>query len=329
VLRIRRETCPRPVLVQRTVGTGVEKTALFWMPVRIPGGTRQATRAEMAALFAEQSSPVASLASSWGFNAPQVPTGKDGLADPSVDMVILPGLRIAPGPAAPGRPLSERAISELCAALGKSPITDVLFNLTGLSSTGIYGFKREGRPNTSGTATLWWRIADGIVPFAVTVRIEAPDQYGHSHIQTVDVTIEIVSKLSAWMAAGRSPLLPSPGGVRWLDPSEWTALLDAIIATLTTQAITTSLADLADVDAFLVPPPRTIHVVSDKEIARFLTPYLRPVPGAQGSRGAHLRADPALSLADPAARVQQTKRWICQISADAGCQGMENLIEQV
>ena len=37
-------------------------------------------------------------------------------------------------------------ISALCAALGKSPITDVLFNLTGLSSTGIYGFKREVGP---------------------------------------------------------------------------------------------------------------------------------------------------------------------------------------
>lgn len=141
----------------------------------------------------------------------------------------------------------------------------------------------RGRPNTSGTATLQWRIADDIVPFAVTVRIEAPGQYGHSHIQTVDVTIEIVSKLSAWMATGHSPLLPSPGGVRWLGPSEWTALLDAIIATLTAQAITTSLADLADVDAFLIPPPRTIHVVSDKEIAGFPTPYLRPVPCVQSA----------------------------------------------
>ena len=121
------------------------------------------------------------------------------------------------------------------------------------------------------------------MPFAVTVRIEAPGQYGHSHIQTVDVTIEIVSKLSAWMATGHSPLLPSPGGVRWLGPSEWTALLDAIIATLTAQAITTSLADLADVDAFLIPPPRTIHVVSDKEIAGFPTPYLRPVPCVQSA----------------------------------------------
>lgn len=52
----------------------------------------------MAALFAERSSPVASLASSWDFNAPQVPPGKDGLADPSVDMVILSGLRIVQDP---------------------------------------------------------------------------------------------------------------------------------------------------------------------------------------------------------------------------------------
>ena len=56
VLRIRPELAPRPVLVQRAVGSGNDKTTFFWIPVRIPGGTRQATRAELAALFAEHPS---------------------------------------------------------------------------------------------------------------------------------------------------------------------------------------------------------------------------------------------------------------------------------
>jgi predicted HTH transcriptional regulator len=50
VIRIRPELAPRPVMVQRT-GPGGD--GVFWIPVRIPGGTRQATRAEMAALFVE------------------------------------------------------------------------------------------------------------------------------------------------------------------------------------------------------------------------------------------------------------------------------------
>ena len=72
VIRIRRELAPRPVLVQRTIGSGEDKTSIFWIPVRIPGGTRQATRAEMAALFAEQPTIGAGQLGQWDFNAPQI-----------------------------------------------------------------------------------------------------------------------------------------------------------------------------------------------------------------------------------------------------------------
>src|SRR6266568_1887759 len=44
VIRIRRDLSPRPVLVQRTIGSGDDKASIFWIPVRIPGGTRQAAR---------------------------------------------------------------------------------------------------------------------------------------------------------------------------------------------------------------------------------------------------------------------------------------------
>lgn len=327
VIRIRPELAPRPVLAQRTIGSGQDKTTLFWIPVRIPGGTRQATRAEMGALFAEEPAIAATQPGSWDFDAPHMPTGKDGLPDNQVDMMLKTGLRVPPGPVCPGRPLSERGIAELAAALDKSPLAEILFNLTGLASTGIYGTHRRGRPNTSGTATLVWQIASGKVPpFEMTVRVEAPGQYGHSHVQTLNITIEITSKLTAWQSTPDSPLPPPPGPVRHLEAFEWAALLNAMTATLANSRVVTALADLADVDPILVPPPRTLHIVSSREIAHFMPPQLRPIPEASGSHGAHLQADPTLSLADPEDRTQQVTRWLCQIAADAGLTGMENLV---
>jgi len=102
-------------------------------------------------------------------------------------------------------------------------------------------------------------------------------------------------------------------------------LLDAMIATLTDPGITSAIADLADLDPVLVPPPRNLHIVSGQEIAGFLPP-LQPIVGAAGSHGAHLRADPALTLADPDDRTRQVTRCLCEIAADAGLTGMEHLI---
>jgi hypothetical protein len=329
VIRIRRDLAPRPVLVQRTIGSSDGRTSVFWIPVRIPGGTRQATRAEMAALFAEQPVAAAVQPGHWDFDAPQIPSGHDGQDDTQVDMVLKTGLRVPPGPACPGRPLSERAISELAAALNKSPLAEVMFTLTGLSSTGIYDTHRRGRPNTSGTATLVWQIADGKIPPAgMTVRIEAPGQYGHSHVQTLNISIEITSRLTAWRDT-QPVQWHQPGTPRHLEAPEWVALLDAVMATLTDPRVVAAIADLADVDPILVPPPMVLHVVSSREIAGFLPPQLRPIPGATGSRGAHLQADPSLSLADPKDRAQQVTRWLCQIAADAGLTGMESLVMQL
>jgi hypothetical protein len=75
----------------------------------------------------------------------------------------------------------------------------------------------------------------------------------------------------------------------------------------------------------VVPPPQIVHAVSNGEIARLLPPNLSEIPGATGSHGAHLRADPALSVADPEDRARQVIRWLCQIAADAGLSGMERL----
>jgi len=330
VIRIRREVAPRPVLVQRTIGSGQDKTSLFWMPVRIPGGTRQATRAEMAALFTEQPTIAAAQPGQWDFDAPHMPSGKDGLPDDQVDMMLKTGLRVLPGPACPGRPLSDRAISELAAALDKSPLAETLFSLIRLTSTGIYRTHRRGRTNTSGTATLVWQIANGeISPFEMAVRVEAPGQYGHPHIQTVNISMEITSRLTAWQYSSTSPLPPPPGASRWLEAFEWATLLNGMTVTLTDPRVVAAIADLADVDPILMPPPRILHIVSNREIAGFLPPQLQPIPDASGSRGAHLQADPTLSLADARDRAQQVNRWLCQIAADAGLSGMEKLVAQL
>jgi hypothetical protein len=326
VIRVRRDLARRPVLVQRTIGSRDDKTSIFWIPVRIPGGTRQATRAEMAALFAEGSGGTAAQAGQWDIQAPQIPTGDDLL---TVDMMLKTGMGVTPGPACPGRPLSDRAISELCKALDDSPLQKILFELTGLQSAGVYNFQRRGRPNTSGTATLTWQIASGeTAPFEVTVRVVAPGQYGHAHVQTLDITVEITSKLSAWMRTPDSPQPPPPVKRRWMEAAEWGGLLDAVLATVTEPRVVAAIADLADVDPLVVPPPRILHIVSNGEIADLLPPQLHPIPGVSGSRGAHLQTDPALDLADSGDRDKQVNRWLCQIAADAGLTGMERLVGQ-
>jgi len=133
--------------------------------------------------------------------------------------------------------------------------------LTGLASTGIYGTHRRGRPNTSSTATLVWQIAIGkIQPSEMIVRVEAPGQYGHSHIRTLN-SIEITSRLTAWQSSPDSPLPPHQARRRQ-EVFEWAALLNAMTATLVDLRVVAAIADLADVDPILAPPPRTQHIVS-------------------------------------------------------------------
>jgi Putative DNA-binding domain len=327
VLRIRRELAPRPVMAQRSIGSGDDKTNLFWIPVRIPGGTRQATRAEMAALFAERPAATRQIGH-WEFDAPQIPGRQDGQEDDQIDMVLKTGLRVPPGPACPGRALSERTLGELAAAVDKSPLADILFTLTGLRDADVNGTRQQGH-NTSAAATLVWQIAHRTVPPAeMIVRIEAPGQYGHAQVQDLTITIEVRSRLTAWRDA-QPAQRHQPSAPRWLAAPEWAALLDAALATLTGPPVVAALADLADTDPILVPPPQVLHVTSSREITSFLPPQLRPIPGAARSRGAHVRADPELNLADPRDRAEQVTRWLTRIAADAGVTGMQALAAQL
>jgi hypothetical protein len=150
VIRIRPELAPRPVMVQRT-GPGGD--GIFWIPVRIPGGTRQATRAEMAALFASQPSAYTAQGGTWHIDAPTIPSRPDGTPDPAIDMMFETGLIVTPGPACPGRPLSEAAVVRLATALDTSPLVNTLLDLTGLPASvgrkrlaALHGTQRRGWP---------------------------------------------------------------------------------------------------------------------------------------------------------------------------------------
>jgi hypothetical protein len=332
VIRIRHETAPRPVLVQRTIRSGNDKSTIFTVPVRRPGGTRQATRAEMASLFAEQPEVFAEQ-SGWEVQAPHLPSTQklmdDGtaVATAPIDLRLQTGLFIQPGPSAPGRPLSERVIDDLCATLNRSQLTSVLFKLANVTPADAFRFSRQGIPNTSSTATLVWQFAGEPPPFEVKLLIESPDQYGHSQIQTLQVTLQVTSQLSAW---SHHDLDLGPETMRRrFDTAEWIALLESVVATLTDSKVVSILADLADADPILVPAPRTLHLVTGIPIARILPEHLIPIPGTGSSRGAHLRADPTLDLSDPQDRFQQAVRWLVTISGDAGLRGMEALLSGV
>jgi hypothetical protein len=121
VIRVNRDEAPRPVFVEVTARFSGERRSIFWAPVRMPGATRQATRAELSALFAEQG-PAETPDAQWDFNGPDIPLARDGTDDDSVDLVMLSGLRVPAGPAAWGRPISERAVGELAKRLDDSAL---------------------------------------------------------------------------------------------------------------------------------------------------------------------------------------------------------------
>jgi hypothetical protein len=322
VVRVDRNTAPRPIFAQRREGR------TFWAPIRMPGGTRQATRDELRALYADGDFARASD-QPWSLNAPDFPRTQDGGRDPTVDLILLTGLRVPVGPKAAGRPISQQAVDLLAAGLDRSALIGSLFSLTGRQSISVEEFHREGPANRSHVANLVWRQGPGDpVPFEVTVGLEAPGHYGQAEAGDLVLTLKVTSRLTAWLRADLS-VTPPPPLRRRLDTPEWAALLDSIVQALTCEEITGTVADLADVDLITIGQPRVLHIVSGPPMPDLLPPQLRPIPGAGVSHGAHMQADPVLDLSDPADRVEQVGRWLAQIGADAGLVGMERLINEL
>jgi len=286
VIRINRETAPRPVFVQRK--------GLSWAPVRMPGSTRQATRDELYALFTEPG-PGDVPDDQWDLNRPDIPQAQDGGKDSAVDLVMLSGLRVPVGPAAWGRPLSQRAITGLATSLDRSPLAKALFGLTGRAQADVESFHPEGLANRSNIATLVWRLQPSApVPFEMIARIEVPGHYGRSHVGALEFSLTMVSRLTAWLNAGRSST-PPPPLKRRMEIAEWAALLDSIAATLTSPEVLGPVADLAAVDTITIRQPRVLHLVSGPPMSDLLPP-LHPIRDGGVSHGAHMLADPELDL---------------------------------
>jgi hypothetical protein len=261
----------------------------------------------------------------WDFNRPDIPRTQHGGPDSTVDLVLLSGLRVPVGPAAWGRPLSQRAVGELATSLDRSALVKALFRITKLAQASADTFHREGQANRSNIATLVWRLQPPEpVPFEMTARIELPGHYGRSHIGALELTLTVVSRLTAWLNTGRSSM-PPPPLKRRLEVIEWAALLDSIAATLTSLEVLEPVAGLADVDSFTIRQPRVLHVVSGPPMPDLLPP-LHPIRDGGISHGAHMLADPALDLSNPLERAAQVNRWLNQMAADAGLLGMEQLV---
>ena len=159
----------------------------------------------------------------------------------------------------------------------------------------------------------------------MTASIEVPGHYGHSHVQAVQLTVTLVSRLTAWLNAGRADTLPR----RRLEAGEWAGLLDAVAATLTSPAVVGPVADLAGADPITVRQPRVLHIVSEPPMPDLLPAELSPIRDGGVSYGANMLADPALDLSDPADRAEQADRWLIQMAADAGLPGMEQLVSKM
>jgi schlafen family protein len=321
VIRINRDTAPRPVFIQRRGG-------IFWAPVRMPGSTRQATRDELYALFTEAGAEEMANVQ-WDFNRPDIPRTQDGGQDLTVDFVMLSGLRVPVGPAAWGRPLSQRAVAELAKSLDDSAVAKVLFELMPLAEANIESFHPEGQANRSNAATLVWRLEPrDPVPFEMTARLEVPGHYGRSHVGALELSLQVVSHLTAWLKSHRTSVPPPPAKCR-LEIAEWAALFDSIPATFTSPELVGSVADLAGVDSITIRQPRVLHVVSGTPMPDLLPARLRPIRGGGVSHGAHMLADPALDLSDPTERGEQVDRWLNQVGSDAGLLGMEQLVAEM
>jgi hypothetical protein len=116
---------------------------------------------------------------------------------------------------------------------------------------------------------------------------------------------------------------------RRLETAEWTALFEAVAATLTSPAVTGPVADLAGADPITVRQPRVLYVVSGSPLPDLLPTGLFVIRDGGVSHGTHMLADPALDLADPADRAEQADRWLIQMAADAGLLGMEQLVSKM
>ena len=107
VVRVDHTRAPRPVLIDGHA------------PIRLQGRNARADRGRLAQLFSETSAPGQAVGRL--VTAPELPANQDG--SPAADFVIRSGLVLPVGEVATWRPLSERSVGLLAAALNTSPLS--------------------------------------------------------------------------------------------------------------------------------------------------------------------------------------------------------------
>jgi hypothetical protein len=255
--------------------------------------------------------------------APELPTDQDG--SPAADFVIRSGLVLPVGEVATWRPLSERSVGLLAAALNTSPLTDVLGWWTGnLGITGVNPFHRSGFNRARHARLAWQAVTDREPrhPFEAVAVADLPGRYGAPGT-TLQFTLDMIVRVRAFLAASGAP---GAANVRLAVPDLYRTL-DALLATLIGNDVVRLLADLAGIDPVVVPQPGSLFFQTGPEVGELLYPDgLTPIEGAGPSHGAQVLANPGLDLANPAERQTQLDDWLQQIALDAGLRGMESLL---
>jgi len=309
VVRVDPTRAPRPVLIDGHA------------PIRLQGRNARADRGRLAQLFSETSAPGQAVGRL--VTAPELPANQDG--SPTADFVIRGGLVLPVGEVATWRPLSERSVDLLAAALNTSPLTDNLgWRTVRLGINGANPFHRSGF-NRARHARLAWQAVTDLEPRhpieAVAVA-DLPSTYGAPRT-TLPFTLDVIVRVRAFLAASGPP---GAANMRLTVPDLYKTL-DALLATLTSNDVVRSLANLAGIDPVVVPQPGNLFFLTGPEVGELLSlDGLTPIEGAGPSHGAQVLANPGLDLANPAERQTQLDDWLQQIALDAGLRGMESLL---
>jgi Schlafen, AlbA_2 len=207
VVRVDHSRAPRPLLIDGHA------------PIRLQGRNAKADRDRLAQLFSEPSASPRATARL--VTAPELPTNQDG--SPSADFVLRSGMVLSIGEAASWRPLSDRGIDLLAAALNTSPLNQALLGWCGkLNIGGFNPFHRSGF-NRARHARLVWQAAtdrEPRYPIEVISVVDLPTPYGAlatSLSFSIDVTLRVRAFLATLGVPAENWRLAMPDLYKLLD----------------------------------------------------------------------------------------------------------------
>ncbi|MFE6963008.1 hypothetical protein [Streptomyces sp. NPDC057696] len=257
-----------------------------------------------------------------GLRLPLADLPRDDQGEQAADFLVRTGMFVPVDASATWRPLSERGVTAFADALNNSPLHHALFRwCASIGEGGMSPFHRSGFNRARKVRLLWQGGPGGTpgVPLEAVARVDLPDAYGTavSHLQ---VSLEVVARFRHAGLASESAL----------SISRLHELVDALVASLVDDEVTTALAALAGIDPLVVPQPFVLDFLSSTDTPDLLAGNgLTLVPDAGTSRGANLLADPGIDQRDPAERRSLIDSWLHQISLDAGLLGMEQILERL